>query len=91
MNKSELIDAVAEATGLSKTDSGKAVEAVFGGIESALKAGDEVRLPGFGTFAVKNRPARTGKNPRTGEPVEIAAAKAAAFKPGKGLKDALNG
>ena len=90
MNKNELIGAVAEASGLSRTDATKAVEGVFGAIEGALKSGDEVRLVGFGTFSVAKRKASTGRNPRTGEPMKIKASSAPKFKAGKGLKDAVN-
>ena len=90
MNKNELIGAVAESSGLSRTDATKAVEGVFGAIESALKKGDEVRLVGFGTFSVAKRKASTGRNPRTGEPMKIKASSAPKFKAGKGLKDAVN-
>ena len=90
MNKNELIGAVAETSGLSRTDATKAVEGVFGAIEAALKKGDEVRLVGFGTFSVTKRKASTGRNPRTGEPMKIKASSAPKFKAGKGLKDAVN-
>ncbi|MFA7429846.1 MAG: HU family DNA-binding protein [Rhodospirillaceae bacterium] len=90
MNKSDLVDAVAADTGLTKADATKAVDALFDAVTGALKSGDEVRLVGFGTFAVSERAARTGKNPRTGEEIQIAASKQPKFKPGKGLKDALN-
>ena len=90
MNKQELIGSVAEATGLSRTDAGKAVESVFDTISGALKRGDEVRLVGFGTFSVTKRKASTGRNPRTGEPMKIKASVQPKFKPGKGLKDAVN-
>lgn len=90
MNKSDLVDAVAADTGLTKADATKAVDALFDAITGALKSGDEVRLVGFGTFAVSERAARTGKNPRTGEEIQIEASKQPKFKPGKGLKDALN-
>ncbi len=90
MNKNELIGAVTEASGLSRTDATKAVEGVFGAIEAALKKGDEVRLVGFGTFSVTKRKASTGRNPRTGEPMKIKASSAPKFKAGKGLKDAVN-
>lgn len=89
MNKSDLVDAVAADAGLTKADAAKAVDALFDAITGALKAGDEVRLVGFGTFAVSERAARTGKNPRTGEAIQIAASKQPKFKAGKGLKDAL--
>lgn len=90
MNKNDLVASVAEAAGLSKADASKAVDAVFDGITGALKKGDEVRLVGFGTFAVASRAASEGRNPRTGEKIKIAASKQPKFKPGKGLKDALN-
>lgn len=90
MNKSDLVDTVAEQAGLTKAQAGKAVEALFDAVTAALKGGDEVRLVGFGTFAVSQRAARTGKNPRTGEAITIAASTQPKFKPGKGLKDALN-
>lgn len=89
MNKSDLVDAVAADTGLTKADAAKAVDAVFDAVTGALQKGDEVRLVGFGTFAVSERAARTGKNPRTGEEITIAASKQPKFKPGKALKDAL--
>ncbi|WP_119681448.1 HU family DNA-binding protein [Indioceanicola profundi] len=91
MNKIEMIAAVAQTTGLSKSDATKAVDAVFDGIADALKKGDDVRLLGFGNFAVAQRAARQGKNPRTGESIEIAASKQPKFTAGKGLKDAVNG
>ncbi len=90
MNKTDLIDHVAESAGLSKADAGKAVEAVFDGITAALKSGDEVRLVGFGTFAVSERAASEGRNPRTGEKISIKASKQPKFKAGKGLKDSVN-
>ncbi len=90
MNKTELIDAVAEATDTSKAAAGKAVDAVFDTITAALKNGDQVTLVGFGTFLVRDRAARTGRNPQTGETINIAASKAPAFKAGKALKDAVN-
>ncbi len=86
MNKSELVSAVA-ANGLSKKDAEIAVNAVFGAISDALAKGDAVQLIGFGTFSVKERAAREGRNPRTGETVKIAASKVPTFKAGKGLKD----
>mgnify|MGYP001806038805 CR=1 FL=1 len=89
MNKSDLVDAVAAESGLTKADAAKAVDALFDAITGALKQGEEVRLVGFGTFAVSERAARTGKNPRTGEEITIEASKQPKFKPGKGLKDAL--
>ena len=90
MNKNELIDAVATSAGLSKADAGKAVDGVVEAITNTLKAGDEVRLVGFGTFAVSERKATTGRNPRTGETINIPASKQPKFKAGKGLKDAVN-
>ena len=90
MNKSELIAAVAEQAGLSKKDAEKAVNAVVSAVTDALVEGDKVQLVGFGTFEVRAREARTGKNPRTGEAIKIAASKVPAFKAGKALKDAVN-
>ena len=90
MNKTELIDAVAEAADLSKADAGRAVDAVVDTITEALKDGDSVTLVGFGTFLVRPRAARTGRNPQTGATIEIKAANAPAFKAGKALKDAVN-
>ena len=89
MNKTELIAAVAEKSALSKKDAEKAVAAVFGSIEDALKAGDKVQLIGFGTFEVRERAEKQGRNPRTGETMTFPAAKIPAFKAGKALKDAL--
>ena len=89
MNKAELIQAVAAKTGLAKKDADAAVVAVVDAITDALKAGEKVSLVGFGTFAVKARAARTGKNPQTGETIEIAACKVPAFAAGKALKDAV--
>ena len=80
---------VAESTGLSKADAARAVDAVFDGITASLKKGDKVSLVGFGTFAVRDRAARTGRNPKTGETIEIAAGKTPGFKAGKALKDAI--
>ena len=90
MNKSELIAAVAEQAALSKKDAEKAVNAVIAAITDKLVEGDKVQLVGFGTFEVRAREARIGKNPRTGEKIEIAASKVPAFKAGKALKDAVN-
>lgn len=90
MNKNDLIAAVANNSGLSKADAGKAVDGVFDAITSALKGGSEVRLVGFGTFSVSNRAATTGRNPRTGETIQIPASKQPKFKAGKGLKSAVN-
>lgn len=89
MNKQELIGSVADATGMSRGEATQAVEAVFNTIGSALKRGDEVRLVGFGTFSVSNRKASTGRNPRTGEPMQIKASSSAKFRPGKTLKDSI--
>lgn len=90
MNKSELIDAVAEHSGLSKADTTKAVNSFVETITNAMQRGDDVVLVGFGTFSVKDRAARTGRNPKTGETLQIAASKVPSFKAGKGLKDAVN-
>lgn len=89
MNKTELIAAVAEAAGLSKKDTEAAVNATLNAITASLKKGDKVQLVGFGSFEVKKRAARTGLNPRTKQPVKIAASKVPAFKAGKALKDAV--
>lgn len=89
MNKTELISAVAENAGLSKKDATAAVAAVFEEITGALAKGDKVQLIGFGNFEVRERAARTARNPRTGETLEIAASKVPAFKAGKALKDAV--
>ena len=89
MNKTEFINAVAAKAEISKKDAEKAIAAVFGSIEDALKAGDKVQLIGFGTFEVKERAARTGHNPKTGEAIEIAAAKIPSFKAGAALKSAV--
>ena len=90
MNKNDLVAAVADASGLSKTDAGKAVEATFDAITKALKKGGEVRLVGFGTFAVAKRKASTGRNPRTGEPVPVPAKRLPFFKVGKDLRELVN-
>ncbi|MGN1048475.1 MAG: HU family DNA-binding protein [Eubacteriales bacterium] len=90
MNKTQLIDAVAKATNLKKADAEAAVNAVTGAITDALKAGDKVQLIGFGTFEVKARAARQGRNPKTGEKLTIAASKHPAFTAGKALKDSVN-
>ncbi len=90
MNKSELIDAVAEEADLSKAAAGRAVDALVNSITNALKAGDQISLVGFGTFLVKERAARSGRNPRTGETIEISASSMPVFKAGKALKDAVN-
>ena len=90
MNRNELVDAVAGKADLSKAAANKAVDAVFESITDALKTGGEVRLVGFGTFTVAARAASEGRNPRTGETIEIAASNVPGFKAGKGLKDAVN-
>ena len=90
MNKNELVAAVADKTGLSKADSGKAVDATFEAITDALKDGTEVRLVGFGSSVVTNRAASEGRNPRTGETIQIPASRQPKFKAGQGLKDAIN-
>ena len=90
MNKNELIASIANETGLIKTDSAKALDAFITSISKALKSGDEVRLVGFGTFAVSKRAATTGRNPRTGATIKIPARKQAKFKAGKALQDSVN-
>ena len=90
MNKNELISSIASETGLTKTDSAKALDAFISSITTALKSGDEVRLVGFGTFAVTRRAATTGRNPRTGEEIQISARNQAKFKAGKALQDSVN-
>jgi len=90
VNKAELVDAIADSADLSKAGASRALDAVISSITDALKEGDQVALVGFGTFTVKDRAARTGRNPQTGEPLEIAAAKVPGFKAGKALKDAVN-
>lgn len=90
MNKNDIVAAVSDAVGLSKGDATKAVDCVFDTITSELKQGREVRLVGFGTFAVTRRAATTGRNPRTGEAIQIAASNQPKFKAGKALKDAVN-
>lgn len=89
MNKTELISSVAKTAGISKKDTEQVLNAFFSTVQETLKQNDKVQLPGFGTFEVRERAARTGRNPHTGETIEIAAAKVPAFKPGKGLKDAI--
>ena len=89
MNKIDLIAAVADKTDLTRAKAGEAVDAVLAAIEGALKAREEVRLVGFGTFATAARKASTGRNPRTGETIKIAESTSVRFKPGKGLKDAV--
>ena len=90
MNKSELIDAIAENSGLSKADAGRALDGMISSVSGALKDSDQVTIVGFGTFLVRQRSARTGRNPQTGAEIQIAAANVPAFKPGKALKDAVN-
>ena len=90
MNKNDLIDAVTERTSLAKSDAARAVDAVLGSITEALQKGDAVALSGFGTFVIKTRAARTGRNPRTGEAIDIPASKVPSFKAGKGFKDAVS-
>ena len=90
MNKAEFVSAVSDAAGLTKVDAAKAVEAMIKVVKKALKGGDSVAVVGFGTFAVRKRAARTGRNPRTGATIKIKASKIPAFKAGKALKDAVN-
>lgn len=90
MNKSELIDAIAASADIPKAAAGRALDAVIESVTGALKAGDSVVLVGFGTFAVKDRAERMGRNPQTGNAIKIAAAKIPGFKAGKALKDAVN-
>ena len=90
MNKGELIDAVADATGQSKADATRATDAVLDTIISTLGKGDQMTLVGFGTFTVRERAARTGRNPQTGETIQIKASKSPGFKAGKAFKDAVN-
>lgn len=90
MNKSDLINKVAEEADLSKADATRAVDAFTEVVKKGLKSGDTVSLVGFGTFSVRHRAARTGRNPRTNEVIKIKASKVPGFKAGKGLKDALN-
>ncbi len=90
MNKSELIEHIAQSADLSKASAGRALDAAIGAIEAALRNGQEVALVGFGSFYVGKRESRIGRNPRTGETIEIAAAKLPKFRAGKGLRDAIN-
>ena len=90
MKKAELVEAVATAAGLTKADATRAIDAVFATITGALKEGNKVPVAGFGTFSVSNKKGYTARNPRTGEPVEVAARNAVAFKAGTALKDAVN-
>jgi DNA-binding protein HU-beta len=89
MNKTELVDAVAQVTDLSKTVAGKAVDAVLAAISKSLRSGETVVLTGFGTFSIRERPARTGHNPKTGQQMEIKASKTPVFKAGKTLRDGI--
>jgi DNA-binding protein HU-beta len=90
VNKSELIEAIASAADIPKAAAGRALDAMVDSVSDALKKGDQVVLVGFGTFSIKERAARTGRNPQTGAPISIAAAKIPTFKAGKALKDAVN-
>ncbi|PHM27895.1 nucleoid-associated protein HU-beta [Xenorhabdus budapestensis] len=91
MNKSQLIDKIAADVNISKAAAGRVVDAFISSVSGVLKGGDDVVLVGFGTFTVRERAARTGRNPQTGKEIKIAAAKVPAFRAGKGLKDAVNG
>ena len=90
MTKTQLIDKVAKETGLSKKNVGEVCDALFAAVAESLAAGETTQISGFGAFAAKNRPARTGRNPRTGETIEIAASRSAVFTASKTLKDKLN-
>ncbi len=90
MNKSDLIDAMADAADISKAAAGRALDGMVDAVTRALKSGDSVSLVGFGTFTVRERAARTGRNPQTGQTINIPASKNPAFKAGKALKDAVN-
>jgi DNA-binding protein HU-beta len=90
MNKAELIESVAGSANLSKADAARAVDAIIDNITKTLKKGQQVSVVGFGTFSVKHRAARSGRNPRTGESISIAASNVPGFKAGKALKDAVN-
>ncbi|MTB41250.1 DNA-binding protein HU-beta [Providencia vermicola] len=90
VNKSQLIDQIASEANISKAAAGRVVDAFVASVTSSLSKGDDVALVGFGTFTVRERAARTGRNPQTGKEIKIAAAKVPAFRPGKGLKDAVN-
>jgi len=90
MNKSELIDAVADAADMTKADATKAIDAFVNVVGDTLKEGDQITLVGFGTFLVRHREARSGRNPRTGETIQIKASNVPSFKAGKALKDAVN-
>ncbi|HRO07488.1 MAG TPA: HU family DNA-binding protein [Saprospiraceae bacterium] len=90
MNKTDLVNAVAESAGISKAQAGSAIDAVFGSIEAALKSGDKAAFVGFGTFSTAHKPAREGRNPSTGKTINIAAKTSVKFKAGKSLTDAMN-
>jgi DNA-binding protein HU-beta len=90
VNKTELIEHISIKAEISKAAAGRAVDALIGAVRTSLKKGNSVTLVGFGTFAVGKRAARTGRNPRTGDPIKIKSAKVPKFRPGKGLKDAIN-
>lgn len=90
MNKSELISSMAEKSGLTKADAGKALDALIASVTDGLTGGDRIALVGFGSWTVEERSARTGRNPRTGEEIQIPAKKVVKFKPGAGLSDAVN-
>jgi len=90
VNKSELIDAMADSADLSKAESGRALDSFLSSVQGALASGEQVSLVGFGTFSVKNRAARAGRNPQTGAPIQIAASNVPSFKAGKALKDSVN-
>ena len=90
MNKSEIVGEVAARTGLSRTEAGGAVDAVFEAVAEALGRREEVRIAGFGQFATRSRPARTARNPRTGEPVAVGASTAPTFKPARALRETVN-
>ncbi|EKT53518.1 nucleoid-associated protein HU-beta [Providencia sneebia] len=91
MNKSQLIDQIASEANISKAAAGRVVDAFVASVTDTLSKGDDVALVGFGTFTVRERAARVGRNPQTGKEINIEAAKVPAFRPGKGLKDAVNG
>ncbi|GAB2797947.1 DNA-binding protein HU-beta [Halomonas shantousis] len=90
MNKSELIEAIAASADIPKAAASRALDAMIESVTDSLKKGDSVALVGFGTFSIKERAARTGRNPQTGQPIEISAAKVPSFKAGKALKDSVN-
>lgn len=90
MNKTQLVEKIAANADITKADAGRALDAFIEAVTETLKDGDQVSLVGFGTFSVRDRAARTGRNPQTGAEIQIAAAKVPGFKPGKGLKDAVN-